>query len=230
MKKAVTMICLLLFMFECTKNSASVSETNTGQIKGWVVNEDDKVVKGAQVILRSVTLPVAAAPKASLPSLGKVAQPGDLQADTTTTSSKGSFSFDSVAIGDYYIEINDRDSRGALVEASITDNTTVQIIDTVVIKPFASITGSLDESLITSESTYLYLIELDRKVPIDSLGIFLITNVPERDYTIRLIENENITTSVLDTVIITVEEQDTVKAFYLGSKTGIVTIDGTIEE
>jgi len=208
MKKRLFLCILLISGTACTKRVASVTETDTGTITGWVVNGDNEGIGGADVILRN----------------------RGMHPDSTTTSFDGFYSFDSIAAGKYYIEINAHDTLGAVVEAEITEDAPEAAVDSVVVKPFGTIQGSLDNSLVRDDATFLYLVELDREVPVGNLGWFLISGVPARDYTIRLIEDDSIVTSLLDTVVISVAGKDTAKIFHIGTKSGTVTIDGTIEE
>jgi hypothetical protein len=231
MKKMFIAWCLLLLSIDCANRVASVTETDTGRITGCVVGLNKHGIHAADVILRSADqLNMVSASRAKRAMTLKIAAQIAMQPESTKSSPAGFFSFDSIALGNYYIEVNDHDSLGAVIEASVTKKSPQQVVDTVVARQLGAIKGSLGNSLINHDSTFIYIVEVDRKVPIDSVGSFLINNLPARDYTIRLLENKTIVYSLLDTIVISVTEQDTTKAYGIGAKFGTIVIGGPIRE
>jgi len=208
MNKLLSICVLAGVVLLCMPDSSSVTETDTGTINGWVVNADNNGVDGATVILRDTSG----------------------FADTMISGNGGSFSFTEVGTGSYYLEIITDDSLGALVETSLSPTNLEQEIGKIIVKRLGTVKGSIDYSLTGTSSTYIYIIALDRKVPVDSLGFFLIENVPENDYSVVLIEGTITKPSVLDSVVISVENPDTTTVLNLGSTTGAVTIHGTVTE
>lgn len=216
-KMPETMLCcVILICLQCSK-PVSVTETDTGQISGWVVDKQGRNVRDADVLLRSadITRDVA---------------PGSRAVDSVRTSTEGFFRFSGIAAGDYLIEINDHDSLGSVAEVTIIKESPVTSVDTIEIGKLGIIRGSIDPSMIGGDSTFLYIVELDRRIPVDSLGRFLTGHLPAREYTIRLVTNTTVTPSRLDTVVISVMEEDTVAAYNIGTRSGSVIIDGPIDE
>ena len=213
---------------DCSRSVTS-TETDTGQITGWVVYKNKKAVRDADVILRDADMiQMVSIGQAKQRALTKKCSSAEMMPESTNTSPAGFFSFSEVDIGDYYIEINDHDSLGAVAEAAISDDKPVCSIDTIVLKQTGTIEGSIDKSLIKVDSTFVYIVEIDRRVSVDSLGRFLIENVPARDYTIRIMENSTVVESLLDTI--EVSESDTVSVYNIGAEFGTIDIDGIIHE
>jgi len=212
---------------DCSRSVTS-TETDTGQITGWVVYKNKKAVRDADVILRDADMiQMVSIGQAKQRALTKKCSSAEMMPESTNTSPAGFFSFSEVDIGDYYIEINDH-SLGAVAEAAISDDKPVCSIDTIVLKQTGTIEGSIDKSLIKVDSTFVYIVEIDRRVSVDSLGRFLIENVPARDYTIRIMENSTVVESLLDTI--EVSESDTVSVYNIGAEFGTIDIDGIIHE
>jgi hypothetical protein len=221
MMKFFLVVCgLLLMMLRCAG-----TETDTGQLQGYVVDEQKNPIGSAVVILREREA------SASLHrTLATQPPPITGRSDTTRTTENGLFVFNSLRKGAYYLEVNDRDKRGAVVDGTLPQKGAPLIPDTIVVREFGAIRGSIDRSLVKGDSTFIYVIELDRRVPVDSLGYFLIGHVAAYDYSIRLIENRSFIPSVLDTVVIAVAVHDTATVFGIGNKPGSMVIHGIIHE
>lgn len=232
MKIALIVGYLLLLGLDCSRHdTVSVTETDTGVITGWVTGPDRQGIGDADVILHNADkVKAVASIRGSVNALAKRTVVAATNSDSAKTSPAGFFTFESVKIGHYYIEVNDHDSRGAVAEVFVTEDDPEPEPDTLVVGHFGTIKGSLYNTSADSNAKYIYIIEIDRKVPIDSLGRFLVDNVPARDYTVRLIQNGLIIPSLLDTLVISVVQQDTAKAYNIGTETGSITIKGTIGE
>jgi hypothetical protein len=221
MNRLFPVCCLILMFVVCSRHTASVTETDTGRITGWVVDGDKQGVAGAVVVVRSdeTDSPVSAAKKAVA---------GSRVTDSATTSADGFFAFESVEAGDYYVEVNYRDSLGSIVGVTLKNDTQSGTTDTIMVKPLGALEGSIPRNLMNSDSTFIYIIELDRRIAPDSQGYFLIGSIPAFTYTVRIVGSADVGPSHLDIVVI--EEQDTTRVFNIGAETGTITIDGAIEE
>lgn len=201
------LISAALFLLECSGYLISGTETDTGTITGLVVNEQQQVVTGAQVILRTAAenrLPHETAKRICM----------------THTSADGSFTFTSVTSGKYYIEINDHDTTGSLVSISVAATDHSSNVDTMTTHRFGAICGSIDTVLLPAVSASVYIPELDRTMPVASDGRFMVAGVPEYAYTIRLVEITTASTVLIAATHVHVVKSDTTRIEDLGAPAG----------
>jgi hypothetical protein len=234
MKFRTLIIALLVTGLYCglgPDSRVAGTETDTGEIVGIVVYSDSTPVQGADVIMRDQSkLKFIIAQKlgknsAARKFVGK-------RFDSTKTSPAGVFVFDSVDTGNYYIEINDHDSLGALVEAQISESEPEFVVDTILLRRKGAIEGKVDPELVNVlKGTQVYIQEIDRIVSVDSVGYFIATGLPQWDkYTIRIIIGDSLVITESDTLKIDVSQNDTTQLANVGSKTGTVQIQGIIKE
>ena len=233
MKLEVLSCCLLAIFIDCSDNCTSVTETDSGVITGWVVDGDRQGIAGAAVTLRTIDLSGEAIAGGVLPQPG-LARRTDLyigvSAISTQTSPGGFFTFDSVLWGDYYLEVNSHDSSGAIVDVSIGKNAPIQSVDTVTAGKFGAIKGSIDLSLVKTDSTVIYVMKLDRSMRIDSSDVFYLDNVPASDYYLQLVDDSTLVPSLLDTVVVSVAGEDTAEVYGIGVEPGTLNMNGVIRE
>jgi hypothetical protein len=228
MKKAY-FLSLLSFFLSCScsnNNIAGVgSETDTGcTVAGLIQYSDSSAVVHAGVILHDQRL-------IKRITLNKMAAaPILIRSGNTFTNINGFFSFDSVDTGGYLVEVNDHDSLGAVLPATVKPkDTLVQVNGTL--KRCGLIIGKVDTSGIGKNKTIsIYLPEIGRTINVDSSGNFVITNLPVWNYQLRLAVQDTIIRLPRDTVAIPVNPADTTWITSFGLKTGTIIIDGKIIE
>lgn len=191
-------------------------------MSGIVVDKNGNGISAADVIMRSESIVNKITVGLSKMSLATTATRfSGKQFDSTKTSLTGFFAFDSVDTGHYYIEINDHNVLGALARATITTAKPVCVVDTITLKHFGAIQGSVDSALVKSGNAYVQIVELGRSVAVGASGKFEINLVPpDTGYTIRLVIDSNVVASPLDTEKIAVKEGDTA---YVGIRQGVWT-------
>lgn len=198
-------LCIAFALYCGTQVAGTGSETDTGssaQVTGIVTRANGATVAGGMVVLREAS---GGTPAHTLTS--------PRQALTTTL---GSFCFDSVDPGRYYVESRDGDSLGALGTLNVPDADTVIRAD-LVVGPLGAISGALDPSLTPAPSgLVLYIVELDRAVMADSVGTFTFLALPQATYTIRVFRYDSLLATPLDSVGVAVAG-DTIRIDRLGA-------------
>jgi hypothetical protein len=223
MTKTLIMLFIILVL-ACVKNpdrvSGTISETDTGcVIEGWVKYSDNKNVLNAEVILHLQRSVISINAKTHSPS-----------APSEKTDSLGFFKFDSVSKGKYLIEIHDNNSQGAIVPIS------VEPLDTLIkIKAYVTqlgcIIGKIDTTNIHVKiNTILYMPEINKIVHFDSTGFFIISELPEWRYQIRIAVNDTIISLPSDSILVSVTAGDTARIDNFSSRKGSVLMNGEIIE
>lgn len=227
--RKVYFLSLISFFLSCScsnNNIAGVgSETDTGcTIAGLIQYSDSSAVVHAGVILHDQRL-------IKRITLNKMAAaPVLIRSGSTFTNINGFFQFDTVDTGGYLVEVNDHDSLGAVLPATVKPkDTLVQVNGTL--KRCGLIIGKVDTTGIGKNKTItIYLPEIGRTINVDSSGNFVITNLPVWNYQLRLAVQDTIIRLPRDTVAIPVNPADTTWITSFGSKTGTIIIDGKIIE
>jgi hypothetical protein len=204
------LIIFFSFIIFCSggdRLSGTSNETQTGKpaaLVGLIVYSDSARVNGADVILHDQN----AVKKIVLP-LGK--RSILIRSGQTKTNINGFFRFDSVDTGRYYVEVNDHDTLGALLEATVHDTDTLVQVNGV-LKRTGTIQGNLDTGLTgKTDTTYVYVIEIQKLVVVDSTGKFEINNLPPyNNYTLRVLHDTVVVQSRLDTMSVQVTAGDTI--------------------
>jgi hypothetical protein len=104
------------------------------------------------------------------------------------TDSSGHFSISGIDPGTYTIEANDLTSFAALIKVTITEKNDTTNIGTLGLKPYARITGIV-EDIFTGEHSPLYIQVpgLERLVQIGQNGTFSIDDLPEGSFNLRIV-------------------------------------------
>ena len=226
MTNRIFILIVVSLMFFCSKAGKDIAgtttETTTGAaIEGLIVYSDSAPVVGASVILHDQRL-------VKLISLSK--RSALVRSGTTETNINGFFHFNSVDTGGYFVEINDHDSLGALLNAQVKPKDTLVECNGV-LKRLGSIIGKVDLRQITViDSIKIYLPEINIKVAVDSSGNFTITNLPGWNYVIRVTVGDSIIRFPNDTVRVPVVSGDTTRISQFGAETGTITISSKIIE
>jgi PKD repeat protein len=207
MRRILLAISLFAVMF-CSggdKLAGTSNETQTGKpaaMVGLIVYSDSAPVNGANVILHDQN-----AVKEIVMPLGKRA--ALIQSGQTKTNINGFFRFDSVDTGKYFVEVNDHDTLGALLQATVHEYDTLVQVNGV-LKRTGSVEGQIDTSLVSKNGrTYVYVVELQEQVAVDSTGAFAIKNLPPYSYTLVVLHDTVVVKSPLDTAKVTVQGGDT---------------------
>ncbi len=231
MKLKLLFCSLVIICSDCSREIASVTETDSGSITGWVVDDGKRGISGAVVTLRSTAiLNETATGYVPSSTVAKRSLYIHVTADSVRTSRDGYFVFDSVAEGSYYLEVNAHDSSGSIMEISVGTDSSEHSVDSVTAQKFGAIRGSINISLLPSDSVFIYVVELDRMISIDTAGYFSTNKVPSCDYHIQLVEKTVPIPSLLDTIVISVSLQDTAEVYGIGVEAGSLDIQGTVQE
>jgi hypothetical protein len=216
----------LLFCSCATNNVAGTgSETDTGcSVAGLIRYGNSMPVIHADVLLHDLRL-------VKRNTLSKQqAGAGLIRSGYTQTNVNGFFHFDSVDTGGYLVEINDHDTLGAVLPAQVAQGDTLRNVNGTVRK-FGTIVGKIDTTGIgKNKIVTIYLPELGRTVPVDSIGNFVIKNLPAWNYQMRLAVQDTIVRLPLDSILVPVKTAETTRITSFGSKSGTVLIDGKIIE
>ena len=111
----------------------------------------------------------------------------------TLTDSMGIFVLTSVAAGHYAIEVNDGKAKAAFIRCTVSANDTLVSLPPDTLKPTGAITGTVVSLPDSSIAVYIQVYGLERVCRIDSsTGVFLITDVPQGVYTLRIVASSSL--------------------------------------
>ncbi len=174
---------MLLAALTCTGRNGSIAgtttETNTGttaSVAGRIERSDGTLVCNAIVILHdeqndSVTALAKAAPR--------------ILTETTRSRADGYFRFDSVDTGGYLIEVNDHDTMGVLLPATVLPGDTLVEANGIVAR-CGSIVGQVDTADFSRpETVSITLPEIGRTAKVGRDGAFSISDLPAWNYLLR---------------------------------------------
>ena len=176
-------VCVALVLMRCSTPQISGGTTDTGNVRVSAVmyHFDGSFAAGASVKMR---------PEDYLVDSDTLSNKNDLR--ETVTDSDGHFQFDSITGGSYCIEINDG-KEAAFLFRIIIDSVNEYRKDTVLsgtLKPYAKVEGNVN---IHDPVDHLYCLVygLERKVPVDSSGNFVIDNLPEGTYNFKIVSDSS---------------------------------------
>lgn len=221
----LSVLCIFLSCSRLINNLAgTASETDTGgAIVGLVQYSNSTAVVHAIVIVHEQRMIKSII-------LNKMAAPILIRSGTTFTNSNGFFRFDSVDTGSYLVEINDNDTLGAVLPATVKPSDTFIRVNGTLSR-CGTIIGKVDTTGFgTNKHPAIYLPEIGRIINVDSAGNFIINNLPVWNYQLRLAIEDTIVRLPLDSVLIPVQPADTTVINSFGSKSGSVVIDDKIIE
>ncbi len=152
------------------------------------------------------------------------------------TDSKGYFTIKEIDPGQYSIEINDTskaDGRGGAVLLNCTlDSTGIKDFGVESLKPYASVSGMVDEDVIRGSRSFVQIKGLDRLAMINEQGEFSFTDLPEGDYDFVIVEGSsvsgseraitNVKTSSGETVTVTVKRRFNDSGYVIINSSGSV--------
>jgi hypothetical protein len=175
----------------CSPQVASITETETGEITGQIVDETGHLMEGVRVTLHG------SKENSLQSSLSKrsTSLPSHMLTIVTTTTTNGYYKFKNLPIDQYFIETNLKDSTGALIEAEVTKEHLVDTMPVTGLKLLGSIRGSVPDSLRGKQDVYVYLNKVDRFISVNKDGSFTIESVPSSDYKLTFVtSNQGIQT------------------------------------
>ncbi len=105
----------------------------------------------------------------------------------TTTDDSGFFALDSIDSGEYIIEVNDHKSSVVSFKVGVSDENspTVSLKDTL--KPYAILQGNAGQTTDTSLHRFILIYGLQRRVPVSTDGSFIINDLPEGQFDLRIV-------------------------------------------
>jgi hypothetical protein len=198
----------LLYCSKTPNLTGTMDETGTGRpsavMMGLVIYENANPVNDASVFLHDQS----AIQKVVIQLKKRSAVHPSRQ---TRTNINGIFRFDSVDTGRYYVEINDHDSLGALVPKDVKPHDTLITVNAV-LKRLGVVGGSVDTTgMPRNKPLSVYIVEIDRRIPVDSTGKLTVTALPPGEYTVRIVVGDSAIPSRLDSAQMKVNSGDTVK-------------------
>jgi hypothetical protein len=139
----------------------------------------------------------AAGCKAVLLRCDYVADPGaalekvKIESARTTTDGNGFLSIDSLDTGSYSIEVTDEKANAALLNFTIDTARKPLNWGTDTIRQFAIVQGRIDSVSSQAASRFAQVYGLERLVPVASTGTFVLSDLPQGIYTIRIISADS---------------------------------------
>ncbi|MGL1902909.1 MAG: carboxypeptidase-like regulatory domain-containing protein [Fibrobacterales bacterium] len=105
------------------------------------------------------------------------------EAVVVITDSEGRFSLSSLFPGNYNIEVNNKETHSAFQPISISADDTL-ITTQMTLKEYGSITGAVEVP--ENEQAYAKVYGLEKSVDVDEFGRFVIDDMPQGDFKIRI--------------------------------------------
>ena len=125
-------------------------------------------------------------------------KPDSLTRYDTVTDDSGRFSIDSVKKGEYRIEINDEKTSAVLIPCTVKTTHDSITLGTDTLRRYSTISGKVDSLNTKNGQAFVQVVGLERLVPVDSAGSFLIPDLPASTYQIKVISPD---TAVKPTVV-----------------------------
>lgn len=222
----LSLFCLALSCLSLNNNLAgSASETDTGCIvTGSVRFSNNTPAVHSGVILHDQRL------IKRLTLSKQTVAPVLIRSGYSYTDINGFYHFDSVDTGGYLIEIDDHDTLGAILPVIVPPKDTLILVNGI-LKRCGLIIGKVDTTGIGKNKNIAILLpEIGRIINVDSTGMFIIRNLPEWNYQMRLAVQDTIVRLPRDSVLIPVKSADTTKVIGFGTKSGTVIINGIVIE
>lgn len=175
-------ITLMLIVFQCTEGNIAGGTADTGNAKiaGTIYTYDGKFAAG---------IPVVFYPTDYLPEISNDQKHTETVHYKTFTNDSGFFTLDSIADGDYTIEVNDNVASALCFNIIVKDTaeSTLSLIDTL--KPYSTIQGNIGSVSDTSLKRFVLIYGLDRRIPVSSNGHFYINDLPAGNIKIRIVSD-----------------------------------------
>lgn len=174
--------------FDPVAGSKGGSETTNG-ITACITQCDGTPAAGSVVRLR----------RAEFVSRPAVLAKSTLSSADILTDSKGYFTIRDIDPGEYSIEINDTSQAygrgGAVLLNCPIDSTGIKDFGVAYLKPYASVSGQVDEDVIRGSRSFVQIKGLDRLAMINEQGEFSFTDLPEGEYDFVIVEGSGVSGS-----------------------------------
>jgi hypothetical protein len=219
--------CLCAFFVTCTVTpidqiSGTITETETGEISGFVYHTDGKPAEKADVIVR--VQKKAGLNKIKVDSFSVVSCS---TAAALETDSSGYFKIDSVKSGVYFIEIILDKKYGAYFKAELSLDNLICHKDSIFLDTLSFVHGYVRPP--EKNTIILTIYELDRHFEVDFTGYVYFESVPKGEYTIIFTTNDK-DIELPAKATLSVNDNDTTRIDTLSNDAGIVEIKGKIHE
>jgi hypothetical protein len=190
---ALATVLLLVCAPTTVSSSGNGGSTTTDNAKvvGAALYADGIPAKKASVRIR---------PEAYVRGFGP--EPDSVIRHDTTTDEGGRYFIDSLKVGKYHIEINDKTSAAFLLSCDIAtkEDSIVRPADTL--RSYGNISGKVDSTTLKKASLFVQVFGLDRIVKVDSVtGAYNISDLPPGEYKLRVVSTDTgFKPIVIDTV------------------------------
>jgi hypothetical protein len=187
MKAAMFILLIIIQMLlSCSRlpiqTSGGSTSTGNERIAGTVFYASGKPASGATVIVRRNDY---------LSRIDSMQNGGaSLNRLKTLTDSQGRFTIDSVDTGEYFVEGNDRMSAAGLIKVTIGSTTGNPLPLTDILSPYGCIKGNIGRQT-SVLPRFCRVYGLERAVPVDSAGQFIINDLPAGTYGINIASRDS---------------------------------------
>ena len=175
----LSILTAFLFMAGCSTDriAGNTSSETTNGVVAVIHNPDGAAAAGAVVRLRRADY------LAAVPSLSKTS--GIIGIDARTDSN-GCVRITGIDSGSYALEISDPGMRRALLLPCTVADTVVNL-GTATVRPYATVTGSIQTTGSTSSSRYVQVYGMERLVVVGATGVFTIGDLPAGTLRLRIV-------------------------------------------
>jgi hypothetical protein len=179
MKKWVFTAMALSSLMQCSRPTAlsgGSTITDNAKVSGSVFYINGLPAKSAAVRMRTHTYVQPVGTK-----------PDSLTRYDTVTDDSGRFSIDSVKKGEYRIEINDEKTSAVLIPCIVKTTHDSITLGTDTLRRYSTISGKVDSLNTKNGQAFVQVVGLERLVPVDSTGLFIIPDLPASTYQIKIL-------------------------------------------
>ncbi len=180
---SIVSMCMVVLLYPGCAINDPVSDTGAGTGTGnpvilcQVFTQAGTPAQGARALLR---------PQNYLSPVDDVQHGLNDSISEAYVESSGRLLFDSVAIGEYFIEVTTADDGSLLLACTVSTDTSLVVIPADTLEPTRRIKGSVALFGGSSADNYVLVYGLERSVLADPDGSFSIT-VPEGTYTLKVV-------------------------------------------
>lgn len=178
---AVYFIAFSIFLISnCTSPTAGgTTDTGNAKVAAVIYASDGQPACRAKVILTPVNY------------ISEIGADSELVRDKfikeTITDDSGRFTIPSVDTGNYFVEINDRDSSAVLVKINVRLSNEPIVSFTDTLRAYSAIEGCVGNISDTAVKRFLLIYGMDRKILIGNDGIFTVNDLPAGTYHLKII-------------------------------------------
>lgn len=187
-------IACSLLVVDCSDhpNAGGTTDTGNARVAAVIYTHDGHRAAGVKV---------SVFPADYLPAIGSDSAEDSSRIKELVTDDSGAFKIPAINDGKYVIEVNDEHNSAALMNVTIwaSDSQTISLNDTL--QPYATIAGNAGKVIDSSDNRYILIYGLSRIVPIQNDGTFLIKELPQGVFTLKIVSESRLKESIeLDNV------------------------------